>query len=107
MLERFARMYAPALGTGPVMDYLAQTGQNALKGADILRTAPQQYASTVEYDDTPIAQYLRGVAQVTRPIWARGSSIPSTAALIPTSISRRCITSYGLIRLPSHQCFLG
>jgi uncharacterized protein (DUF1501 family) len=64
VLERFARMYAPALGNGPVMDYLAQTGQNVLKGADILRTAPQQYASTVEYDDTPIAQYLRGIAQV-------------------------------------------
>ena len=64
VLQRFARMYAPALGSGPVMDYLAQTGQNVLKGADILRTAPQKYASTVEYADTPIAQYLRGVAQV-------------------------------------------
>jgi uncharacterized protein (DUF1501 family) len=64
VLERFARMYAPALGTGPVMDYLAQTGQNVLKGADILKTAPQQYASTVEYDDTPIAKYLKGIVQV-------------------------------------------
>ncbi|MGE3536225.1 MAG: DUF1501 domain-containing protein [Candidatus Tectimicrobiota bacterium] len=64
LLERFARMYAPALGTGPVMDYLAQTGQNVLKGADILKTAPQHYTSTVQYDDTPIAKYLQGIAQV-------------------------------------------
>ena len=64
MLERFARMYAPAIGTGPVMDYLGQTGQDVLKGADILKTAPQKYASTVQYPDTPIAQNLRNIAQV-------------------------------------------
>src|SRR5204863_2993709 len=46
VLERFARMYAPAIGTGPVMDYLGQTGQDVLKGVDILKTAPQKYAST-------------------------------------------------------------
>ena len=33
MLERFANMYGPAVGTGPVMDYLGQTGLDALKGA--------------------------------------------------------------------------
>ncbi|MEK7807135.1 MAG: DUF1501 domain-containing protein [Chloroflexota bacterium] len=64
LLERFARMYAPAIGTGPVMDYLGQTGRDALKGADILKVAPQQYSSTVEYADTPIAKALKGVAQV-------------------------------------------
>ena len=64
VLERFARMYAPAIGTGPVMDYLGQTGQDVLKGVDILKTAPQQYASTVQYADTPVAKNLRNVAQV-------------------------------------------
>jgi uncharacterized protein (DUF1501 family) len=46
------------------MDYLGQTGRDALRGADILRTAPQKYSSTVEYADTPIAKYLKSVAQV-------------------------------------------
>src|SRR5919106_1506593 len=41
VLERFARMYAPAIGTGPVMDYLSQTGQDVLKEADLLKIAPQ------------------------------------------------------------------
>jgi uncharacterized protein (DUF1501 family) len=63
VLERFARMYAPAVGTGQVMDYLSQTGQDVLKGADILKSAPQKYASTVEYPDTPIGKNLRNVAQ--------------------------------------------
>ena len=64
VLERFARMYAPAIGTGPVMDYLGHTGQDVLKGVDILKTAPQQYASTVQYADTPVAKNLRNIAQV-------------------------------------------
>jgi uncharacterized protein (DUF1501 family) len=64
VLERFARMYAPAIGTGPVMDYLSQTGQDVLKGADILKIAPQKYASTVQYADTPVAKNLRNIAQV-------------------------------------------
>jgi uncharacterized protein (DUF1501 family) len=64
MLELFARIYAPAIGTGPVMDYLGQTGRDVLKGADILKTAVAKYSSTVEYADTPIAKSLKGVAQV-------------------------------------------
>ena len=64
ILDRFARMYSPTVGTGPVMDYLGQTGRDALKGADIVRSAPEQYSSTVEYADTPIAKYLRDIAQV-------------------------------------------
>ena len=63
-LELFARMYSPALGTGPTMDYLGQTGLDALKGADILRTAPEKYQSSIEYADNPIAQNLKGVAQI-------------------------------------------
>jgi uncharacterized protein (DUF1501 family) len=64
MLELFKQMYAPAIGTGPVMDYLSQTGKNVLAGADILKTAPQQYTSTVQYADSPIAKSLKSVAQV-------------------------------------------
>ncbi len=63
-LERFERMYAPAIGSSYVMDYLSQTGLDALKGADILRTAPDKYSSNVEYAASPIARKLRDVAQV-------------------------------------------
>ena len=64
LLDRFARMYAPALGTGPVMDYLGQTGLDALKGADILKTALQKYSSTVEYAESPIGKRMRDAAQI-------------------------------------------
>ena len=64
LLDRFARMYAPAIGTGPTMDYLGQTGRDALIGADIIKAAPEKYSSTIEYADTPIAKYLRDVARV-------------------------------------------
>ena len=63
-LDRFARMYAPAVGSGYVMEYLSQTGLDALKGADILRTAPDMYSSTVEYAATPVARKMRDIAQV-------------------------------------------
>ena len=64
VLERYKRMYAPAMGSGPVMDFLGQTGLDALKGADILKVAPQQYSSSIEYADTSIARKLKGIAQV-------------------------------------------
>ena len=64
VLERFSRMYAPALGSGPVMDYLGKTGLDALKGADILKVAPETYHSSVEYAANPIAKSLRDVAMV-------------------------------------------
>ena len=63
-LELFSRIYAPAVGTGPVMDYLGQTGLDALKGADILKTAPSKYQSTVEYAPSAISQNLLGIAKV-------------------------------------------
>ena len=63
-LDLFARMYTPALGSGLVMDYLAHTGQDILKGADILKVAPEKYSSTIEYADNSIAQSLKGIAQV-------------------------------------------
>jgi uncharacterized protein (DUF1501 family) len=63
-LDVFARMYAPTIGSGPVMDYLGQTGLDALKGADILKTAPQKYHSNVEYANTSIGRNLQGIAKV-------------------------------------------
>ena len=63
-LEAFAKMYGGAQGRDAVMDFLGQTGTDALKGADILRTAPERYQSSVEYAANPIAQSLKSVAQV-------------------------------------------
>ncbi len=64
ILDRFTRLYSPTIGSGFVMDYLSQTGLDSLKAADILKVAPAQYSSTVEYPDTALARKLRGVAQV-------------------------------------------
>ena len=63
-LDIFKMMYGQAIGTGPVMEYLSRTGQDVLTGADILKTVPDQYESTVEYADNPIAKSLRDVARV-------------------------------------------
>ena len=63
-LDVFSRMYAPTIGSGPVMDYLGQTGLDALKGADILKPAPDKYESTVEYAETSIGKNLQGIAKV-------------------------------------------
>jgi uncharacterized protein (DUF1501 family) len=64
LLDSFARMYAPAIGTGPTMEYLGQTGLDALKGADIIKVAPERYSSTIEYPNSTIAKALKDVAQV-------------------------------------------
>jgi uncharacterized protein (DUF1501 family) len=37
---------------------------DALKGADILNTAPQKYTSSVTYNRDPFAQWLKNIAQV-------------------------------------------
>lgn len=63
-LDLFARMYAPAIGTGQVNDYIRRTGIEALKGADILTTAPGKYSSNVEYLHSGIGGYLRDMVQV-------------------------------------------
>ena len=63
-LDLFKKMYSPAVGTGPVMEYLAQTGSDVLTGADILKKAPESYTSDVEYADNPIAKSLKDVARV-------------------------------------------
>ena len=64
ILDRFSRLYSPAIGTGPTMDYLGQTGLDSLAGADILKTAPQKYSSNVEYADSTIGKKLKGIAQI-------------------------------------------
>jgi uncharacterized protein (DUF1501 family) len=64
ILDRFSRMYSPTVGGDVVMDYLGQTGLEAMNGADILKVAPGLYSSNVEYAKTTIAQKLKGVAKV-------------------------------------------
>jgi len=63
-LDVFARMYAPAMGSGPVMEYLGQNGLDALKGAAILKTAPEKYKSGIEYANSPIGRNLEGISKV-------------------------------------------
>ena len=64
VLERFSNMYGLAIGSGPVNDYLARTGLDALKGADILKEALDGYSSTVEYGSSSISKSLRDVAMI-------------------------------------------
>ncbi|MBM3222941.1 MAG: DUF1501 domain-containing protein [Candidatus Tectomicrobia bacterium] len=63
-LETFSQMYGGAQGRDVVLDVLGQNGRDALKGADILKTAPARYTSTVQYEANPIAQSLKSMAQV-------------------------------------------
>ena len=63
-LDVFSRIYSPTIGRSAVVDYLSQTGMDALKGADILSAAPEVYASSVEYGSDVVAQYMKNIAQV-------------------------------------------
>ena len=63
-LEVFRDMYTRAIGRGPVMDFLSQTGLDALRGADILSTVPQKYSSNIEYGSNSFAKSMKGAAQV-------------------------------------------
>src|SRR6266446_5921743 len=63
-LDLFAKMYSPMIGSDLVKEYISQTGSDGLRGADILSTAPQKYASTVKYGSDTVAQYMRNIAQV-------------------------------------------
>ena len=63
-LDIFSKMYSPTIGRSAVVEYLSQTGTDALKGADILSTAPEMYTSTVEYGGDVVAQYMKNIAQV-------------------------------------------
>lgn len=62
-LEVFAQMYGSTIGTGYTMDYIHSTGTYALKGADILATAPGKYKSTIKYTNTAVGQYMRNIVQ--------------------------------------------
>ena len=64
ILERFSRLYGQAIGRGPVMEFLGQTGLDALQGADVLKVAPERYSSSIEYADTTLAKKLKGIAQI-------------------------------------------
>jgi uncharacterized protein (DUF1501 family) len=63
-LEAFSKMYGGAAGRDPAMELLGQTGQDALQGADILRTAPAMYSSSVEYAPDSLAQNVKSISQV-------------------------------------------
>jgi uncharacterized protein (DUF1501 family) len=62
-LDVFARMYGPTIGTGYAMSYIRRTGIDALKGADVLATAPGKYTSTVTYPNSTVGQYMKNIAQ--------------------------------------------
>ena len=63
-LDLFGRMYSPAIGSGAVNDYIRRTGIEALKGADVLGTAPGMYSSNVEYLNSAIGGYMKDMVQV-------------------------------------------
>ena len=63
-LDIFSRMYSPMVGSGPINDYLSQTGLDALKGADILSAAPERYSSSIEYGGDMFSQWVKNIAQV-------------------------------------------
>jgi len=62
-IDSFAKMYG-SKGKDAVMDFLGQTGASALKGADMLGTAPGKYKSSIEYGNNPIANDLKNAATV-------------------------------------------
>jgi uncharacterized protein (DUF1501 family) len=62
-LDVFSRMYSPTVGRGYAIDYIRRTGTDALKGADILTTAPAKYTSKVTYNNTAVGQYMKNIAQ--------------------------------------------
>ncbi len=79
-LDALGRMYGPAGGRDIVARTLAENGSQALMGADILRTTPERYSSSIEYADTAISQSLKSAAQVmsaglgTRVLYAQHGS---------------------------------
>jgi uncharacterized protein (DUF1501 family) len=62
-LDVFARMYGPTVGTGYALTYIRRTGIDALKGADILATAPGKYTSNVTYSKSTVGGYMKNIAQ--------------------------------------------
>ena len=64
ILHVFSQMYGGAQGRDAVSEFLSQTGEDAMVGADILREAPNKYSSNVEYAANPLANSLRDAARV-------------------------------------------
>ena len=62
-LDVFGRMYGPTIGSSYTLDYIRRTGTDALKGADILATAPSMYSSDAEYSSSVVGQYMKNIAQ--------------------------------------------
>ena len=62
-LEAFSQIYGGS-GKDTISQFISQVGMDALKGADILKTAPGAYSSSVEYADNPIAENMKNIAQV-------------------------------------------
>jgi uncharacterized protein (DUF1501 family) len=62
-LDVFSRMYGPTIGHDYALSYIRRTGTDALKGADILATAPSKYTSNVTYSNTAVGQYMKNIAQ--------------------------------------------
>ena len=89
-LRAFEKMYSQAIGSGPVRDYVARTGMDIIRGADVLKKAPADYVSDVEYADNPIARSLRDAARVhladlgTRIIYAQHGGYDTHANELPT-----------------------
>ena len=63
-IETFKGIYGQAIGTGPVSEYIGQTGIDVLRGADLLADVAERYESPIEYADNPIAKSLRDVARI-------------------------------------------
>jgi len=89
-METFARMYGGSEAGDEVLRYMGQTGLDAQKGADILRSAAQTYASNVKYPEgNPIATSLKGAAQVkfadlgTRVFYTAHGSFDTHASQMP------------------------
>ena len=89
-LEAFARMYGNVAGRDPVMSLLSKTGQDAYVGADILRTAPAQYSSNVEYRSDSLSQNVKSIAQVfladlgTKVYYTQHGSFDTHSGELPT-----------------------
>ena len=89
-LKAFSQIYGGAMAHDAVSQFIGQTGADALRGADILRTAPEKYSSSVEYAGTPIAQSMKSIAQVitaglgTRVFYGQHGSFDTHAAELET-----------------------
>ncbi|MEC9321845.1 MAG: DUF1501 domain-containing protein [Chloroflexota bacterium] len=89
-LNAFSQIYGSAMAHDHVSQFIGQTGIDALKGADILRTAPGKYSSGIEYANNPIAQSMKSIAQVltadigTRVFYTQHGSFDTHAAELET-----------------------